>query len=192
MAGVDEVGRGALAGPVTAACVVFPPPVGKFAGYGINDSKLLSPEKREALSRWIMGNAIHTSLGWATVEEVDHHNIRNATLLSMGRALQTLSESLCGSPSILLAIDGKDLLPESPFPQRAIVGGDQDILSIAAASILAKVARDSYMIELDAKYPEYRFRSHKGYGTDEHRDAIRKYGLSQHHRALFCRKALGL
>lgn len=189
---MDEVGRGALAGPVTSACVVFPPPVGRFAGYGINDSKLLSREKREALSRWIMENAIHTSLGWATVEEIDRHNIREATFLSMQRAIQTLPESLSGVPAILFAIDGKDLLPESPFPQRAIVGGDQDILSIAAASILAKVARDSYMIELDAKYPEYRFRSHKGYGTDEHRDAIRKYGLSQHHRALFCRKALGL
>ncbi|EQD24668.1 MAG: ribonuclease HII [Nitrospirae bacterium] len=190
--GVDEVGRGALAGPVTAACVVFPPPVARFAGFGIGDSKSISREKREALSRWITENALHTAFGWASVEEIEQLNIRGATLLSMKRAVRTLPGSLFSDHGVLLALDGMDRLPDCPFPQRAIVGGDREILSIAAASILAKVARDRYMAEIDSLSPEYRFRTHKGYGTEEHREAIRRHGLSRHHRALFCRKALGL
>lgn len=188
--GVDEVGRGALAGPVTSACVVFPPPVERFAGYGIADSKQLAPEKRETLSRWIEENALYTALGWAWVDEIERLNIRRATLLSMGRALQTLPQTLLRECSILVALDGKDLIEDLPFRQKAVVGGDRMVLSIAAASILAKVARDRYMGEIDSESPEFRFRIHKGYGTKAHREAIRRYGLSRHHRPLFCRKAL--
>jgi len=190
VAGVDEVGRGALAGPVTSACVVFPLPVERFAGYGIADSKLLTPEKRETLSRWIEENALFTALGWASVDEIERLNIRRATMLSMGRALQTLPQTFLRENSILVAVDGKDLIADLPFPQTAVVGGDGMVLSIAAASILAKVARDRYMGEIDSEFPEFRFRIHKGYGTKDHREAIRRYGLSRHHRPLFCRKAL--
>ncbi len=189
--GIDEVGRGALAGPVTSACVIFSPPVARFAGYGISDSKQLTPEKRESLSRWIEKNALFTTLGWAWVDEIESLNIRRATLLSMGRAFHALPKSLLKERSILLAIDGKDLIEDLPFPQRAVVGGDRTVLSIAAASIMAKMARDRYMLEIDSEFPEFRFRAHKGYGTEEHREAIRKFGLSPHHRALFCRKSLG-
>ncbi len=189
--GLDEVGRGAFAGPVTAACVVFEPPVSRFAGYGVTDSKLLSPEKREALSTWIKRSALYTGLGWASVEEVERLNIRNASLLAMLRAVRALPEEFLAQRSTLFVLDGKDSLPDFSYPQTAVVGGDRLVLSISAASILAKVARDRYMVDLDLQFPHFGFADHKGYGTERHRKAIRNHGLSSHHRIHFCRNVLG-
>ena len=190
--GIDEAGRGALAGPVTAACVVFSPPVTQFSGFGIKDSKLLTPEKRESLSIWVFNNALCSAVGWASKDEVDRLNIRQATLLAMRRAIHSLPlEFLEGTP-LLFAFDGKDILPDFPYPQVAIIGGDRIVLSIAAASILAKVARDRYMNDIDAHSPEYHFANHKGYGTEEHRRTLQQFGISPYHRVTFCRKILSI
>lgn len=188
--GLDEAGRGALAGPLASACVVFDRPVDQYSSIGIRDSKVLAPRKRESLFRWILENARGVSVGWASVTEIDRLNVRVATLLAMGRAVENLL-GFIDPPSIaLVAVDGIEPLPDFPFPQRTVIGGDGSVLTIAAASIVAKVSRDRVMDDLDRDNPLYFFREHKGYGTLAHRDAIREHGLSPHHRPLFCRKVL--
>ena len=175
--GIDEAGRGPLAGPVVAAAVILP------AGYelpGLNDSKKLTAKKREALYEALMADdAVQKSIAQATVEEIDELNILRATHLAMRRA----AEGLPGGVDFCL-IDGLPV-PGFPLPSRSIVKGDARCLSIAAASILAKVWRDHYMQELHRQFPEYGFDRHAGYGTRAHMQAIREHGATIHHRRTF-------
>ena len=179
VAGVDEAGRGPLAGPVAAAAVILPD---GLVIEGLNDSKKLSEKKREALFDEICEKAIAFSIAASSVEEIDRLNILEATLLAMRRA----AEGLSLSPDVLL-IDG-NISRSFDKPARAVIGGDARCPSIAAASILAKVWRDRYCAELDRKYPAYGFASHKGYGTRQHIEALRSYGATPDHRSLFVRK----
>ena len=175
--GVDEAGRGPLAGNVVAAAVVLDPlkPI-----IGLNDSKKLSEKKREALFIEIIENASAYAIAEASVEEIDSLNILQASLLAMGRAIAKLSIT----PTKAL-IDGNKI-PKTQIPCEAIIGGDGLIAEISAASILAKVTRDQQLFELDKLYPEYGFASHKGYGTKEHLEAIAKYGpIKGIHRSSF-------
>jgi ribonuclease HII len=184
VAGVDEVGRGPLAGAVVAAAVILDPakPV-----IGLNDSKKLSARRREQLAEEIRDKALAWSLGRAEVEEIDAINILQATFLAMQRALEGLS-----LPPDLVKIDG-NRCPKLPYRMEAIIGGDATVAEISAASILAKVSRDAELVALDALYPEYGFARHKGYGTAEHLQALRQYGATPIHRRSFApvKKALG-
>lgn len=176
-AGIDEAGRGPLAGPVVAGCVVMPPdPLLE----GINDSKKVAEKRRELLHDRILETAVFAQVGIVTVEEIDQLNILNATKLAMARAAE-------GAPCTLFLVDGSEeaILPGT---QRAIVHGDALCYSIAAASILAKVTRDRMMRQLDETYPQYGFAVHKGYGTKAHIDALRTHGPCPAHRPLFIRK----
>jgi ribonuclease HII len=176
IAGVDEAGRGPLAGPVCAAAVILDPlrPIA-----GIGDSKKLSPARRERLEPLIREQALAWSIAWASAEEIDRINILQATLLAMRRAV----ESLQIRPERVL-IDG-NRCPELDIAAEAIVGGDGSVPAIGAASILAKVARDRFMLELDAECPGYGFAKHKGYPTREHLDAIERLGPCRWHRLSF-------
>ena len=176
--GIDEAGRGPLAGPVYAAAVILPDDV---IIEGLNDSKKLSEKKRELLFKEIKEKAIY-SVGTASVEEIDELNILNATYLAMQRAFDGLPKR----PQAAF-VDG-NRLPALPVPAKAIVKGDYLSASIAAASIIAKVSRDRYMLELAEKYPEYEFERHKGYGTKLHYEKIREYGISDVHRKTFLKK----
>lgn len=179
VAGVDEVGRGPLAGPVVACAVILDHEKNIT---GLTDSKLLTPKKREILSLQIQQNCIAWSLGRAEVEEIDELNIFQATLLAMRRAL----EKLLPRPTDIF-IDGQHC-PSLPFVVsscKAIVGGDRLVPAISAASIVAKVARDKEMVELDKIYPQYGFAQHKGYGTKNHLLALEKYGATPIHRRSF-------
>jgi ribonuclease HII len=177
LAGVDEAGRGPLAGPVVAACVALPPAA---TLRGVRDSKELSPAEREAAFRRIVAVAVATGIGSASVEEVDAFNIRMATLLAMRRAVEALGLKPQG-----LLIDGRDAILVPEVPCEAVVDGDAKSLSVAAASILAKVTRDRMMDECAAAYPAYRFEENKGYGTPEHLDALRTHGPCELHRKSF-------
>ncbi|QJA05634.1 ribonuclease HII [Thermosulfurimonas marina] len=177
IAGVDEVGRGALAGPVVAAAVILPE---DFDHEDLADSKALTPEKREALYEIIVQEAVSWSLGEASHEEVDALGILQASLLAMARAVGGLSIT----PELLL-VDGRFTIPGLRAPQKAIVDGDALCASIAAASILAKVHRDRLMEKLHPQYPAYGFARHKGYGTREHLEALRLHGPSPIHRRTF-------
>jgi ribonuclease HII len=188
IAGLDEVGRGPLAGPVVAAAVVLPR---GFSHPDIKDSKLLTASQRERLVPVIEQSAVAWGLGVVDVEEIDRINILKASLLAMGKALRVLQ----AAPDCLL-IDGKQKIPGEFFrltrtsakvrpQQRTIIKGDQLCFSIAAASILAKVARDTIMVELDKSYPEYGFASHKGYTCIAHLEALRRFGPSPVHRKSF-------
>ena len=177
--GVDEAGRGPLAGPVCAAAVILPTGLDIP---GLNDSKQLSEKKREALFDVICAQAVSFGIAFATVEEIEARNILGATYLAMNRAIAQLDRL----PDLAL-IDG-NRSAGIEYPSRCIVDGDAKCASIAAASILAKVTRDRYMLEMDAKYPEYGFARHKGYGTKAHYAAIRTYGPSEIHRPSFLKK----
>jgi ribonuclease HII len=179
--GIDEAGRGPLAGPVSAAAVILPD---DFANsYGINDSKKLTPLKREELFEIIKHSALAFAIVMSDVEEIEEINILQATISAMKCAV----EALAIKPDVLL-IDG-NYFPKWHIDHHCIKGGDSKSLSIAAASVLAKVARDKYMVEKAHKlYPEYNFAKHKGYGTKEHFDAIKKYGLSPIHRQSYLKK----
>ena len=188
IAGLDEVGRGPLAGPVVAAAVVFPR---GFSHPDIKDSKLLSASRREKLVPIIRRNAMGWGIGIVEVEEIDRINILNASLQAMVQALAALHPL----PDCLL-IDGNQIIPGELFDgkkalfkvrpqQRTIIKGDQLCFSIAAASILAKVTRDALMVKLDKRYPEYGFAHHKGYGSVAHLEALRRYGPSPVHRRSF-------
>jgi len=180
-AGVDEAGRGPLAGPVVAAAVILDPqrPIA-----GLADSKALSPARREALAVEIRASSLAWALGWADAAEIDSLNILQATLLAMRRALAAL-----GTAPAHVVVDGNQVPPlaglELDCTIEAIVAGDATVPSISAASILAKCARDAHMIELDARYPGYGFAGHKGYPTAAHVAALRSLGPSPVHRRSF-------
>jgi ribonuclease HII len=216
--GVDEVGRGALAGPVVAGAILVTRAFleGKWAltkAGRVNDSKLLAPADRESLwdefeSLGAQG-AIHANFGTATVEEIEQHNILGATKLAMRRALEgiyppaafrrneepdlfsSLEQRASFVPlvSCRVIVDGLPLR-SFPYPHTAIVQGDTRSLCIAMASIIAKVARDRMMAELDRQFPGYGFAQHKGYGTEEHREAVTRLGRTAVHREMFLRKLL--
>ena len=176
VAGVDEVGRGPLAGAVVAAAVILDP---NNWIEGLADSKALSEKKREALDIEIRTKALSWSLGRAEVEEIDQINILQASLLAMKRAV----EGLTIQPHHL-KIDGNKSI-HMDISMETIVKGDSKVASISAASIIAKVARDKEMIELDKQYPEYGFAKHKGYPTKAHKEALIKYGVLSDHRKSF-------
>lgn len=177
--GVDEAGRGPLAGPVYAAAVILPRDA---VIEGLNDSKKLTEKKREALFDVITERALSCGISSATVEEIEELNILNATFLAMNRAIAKLDPV----PELAL-IDGNRNTGIA-MPSRCIVKGDSRCADIAAASILAKVSRDRYMLTLAEKYPQYHFEQHKGYGTKLHYEALREYGPSPEHRPSFLRK----
>lgn len=174
--GVDEAGRGPLAGPVCAAAVILPP---EAELPGLNDSKKLSEKKREQLFPEIQRLALAWSVAFASVEEIEERNILGATMLAMNRAISGLSLR----PELAL-IDG-NRNREIQVPSRCVVHGDARCASIAAASILAKVSRDRLMVELAREYPQYGFEQHKGYGTKAHYAALREYGPCPAHRPSF-------
>ena len=176
--GVDEAGRGPLCGPVCAAACILP--CGLHIE-GLNDSKKLSEKKREKLFDVICNEAVAYSVAFASVEEIDELNILEATLLAMRRAVEGLSVT----PDYLL-IDG-NCSRSFTIPAKAVIKGDALVSSIAAASILAKVARDRICIDLDREYPQYGIAKHKGYGTKVHMDALREFGPSPIHRTKFIR-----
>lgn len=180
--GIDEAGRGPLAGPVCAAAVILP--VG-LEIEGLNDSKKLSEKKRDALFDIIKEKAVAYSIAMVDEKVIDEINILQATFLAMRNAVEGLSVK----PDIAL-IDGNQK-PGLSIEQRTIVKGDAKSMSVAAASILAKVTRDRYMIELDEKYPQYQFKKHKGYGTKLHYECINQFGVSDVHRKTFLKKILG-
>ena len=183
-AGIDEVGRGCLAGPVVAAAVILPE---DFDLPGLTDSKQLTAHRREDYDHTIREKAIAVSVGSATVEEIDRLNILGATFLAMERAIVGLEPH----PEYLL-IDGNRFRSHLEIPYETIVGGDGRVASIAAASIVAKVYRDRLMAHLAEKYPEYHWERNAGYGTAAHLVAIRSHGLTPHHRRTFapCRPTL--
>ena len=174
--GVDEAGRGPLAGPVCAAAVILPP---EAVLPGLNDSKKLSEKKREQLFPEIQRLALAWSVAFASVEEIEERNNLGATMLAMNRAISGLSLK----PELAL-IDG-NRNQEIQVPSRCVVHGDARCASIAAASILAKVSRDRLMVELAREYPQYGFDRHKGYGTKAHYAALREYGPCPAHRPSF-------
>lgn len=175
-AGVDEVGRGCLAGPVYAAAVILPQRHGII---GLADSKALTAEQREALAPKIRERALAWAIGTATVEEIDRLNILRATFLAMARAVQAL-----GTRPELCLVDGNQV-PDLGCAVRTVVGGDATVRSIMAASIIAKVARDAELVRLHQQYPHYGFERHKGYGTPEHLAALRQHGPCGIHRMSF-------
>jgi len=176
VAGVDEAGRGPLAGPVVAAAVILDR---KRIPKGLNDSKQLSPEIREAVFPFIMEFAVAVGVGEASVDEIDLVNIRQATHLAMARAVRALSVA-----AAFALVDGNDA-PALPCPCDTLVDGDARSLSIAAASIVAKVTRDRMMDALHAQHPHYGWITNKGYGTAEHLAALTRHGTTVHHRRSF-------
>lgn len=176
-AGCDEAGRGCLAGSVFAAAVIFP---ADYHNADLNDSKQLSARRRYALREVIERDATAWAVGIVTPEEIDRINILNASILAMHRAL----DKLAVRPQAVI-VDGNRFKPYGTLPYTTIVKGDGKYLSIAAASILAKTFRDDYMDELDQKYPQYDWKSNKGYPTRKHREAISRYGTTPYHRMSF-------
>ncbi len=176
IAGVDEAGRGPLAGPVVAAAVILPE---EGIGERLFDSKQIPSKKREELYELILKKALGVGVGLVHQEEIDFLNILRATLKAMTLAIENLSLT----PDFIL-IDGDQPLP-LPFPQRSIRKGDRLCNSIAAASIVAKVTRDRIMMECHRRFPQYNFAKHKGYGTAEHRRAIERFGVCELHRKTF-------
>ncbi|MDY3864685.1 MAG: ribonuclease HII [Eubacteriales bacterium] len=174
--GIDEAGRGPLSGPVVAAACVLEPGT---EIPGLNDSKKLTPKKRDLLYDLVIERATDFAVGFATPEEVDSINILNATMLAMRRAIAALKE-----PADYALVDG-NCIRDYPIPARAIIKGDSLSMSVAAASILAKVTRDRLCLEDDRQYPMYGFAKHKGYGTAEHIAALRTYGPCPIHRKTF-------
>jgi ribonuclease HII len=182
VAGLDEAGRGALAGPVCVGAVILPPDSSHLLQTlsGVRDSKQLTPRKRDQLVPRIQSAALFWGLGFSSAAEIDELGIVPATRLAASRAL----EAMPLLPDFLLT-DFRLELPELDVPQAALVKGDQRSLSIAAASILAKTARDALMTDLDVQYPQYGFARHKGYGSLKHREAIAKFAFSPIHRKTF-------
>lgn len=181
--GVDEAGRGPLAGPVCAAAVILPTDL-KIDG--LNDSKKISEKKREILYDVICEKALAYCISFGTLEEIEEFNILEATFLAMNRSIDGLNIK----PDYAL-IDGNRVPKNIKVPCETVVKGDAKSASIAAASILAKVTRDRLLLEYDSEYPEYNFKKHKGYGTKEHTDLILKYGPCPIHRMSFLKKLLG-
>ena len=200
IAGVDEVGRGPLAGPVVVCAIVMP--AGRRAIAGVTDSKQLTASDRERLAIRIRAGAVALALGAASVREIAHWNIYQATARAMGRAIARLGAQLSAAQDESrggglrawaideILVDGKPIASLG-VPHRAIVGGDAKCYSIGCASIVAKVVRDRLMATLAARYPAYAWERNAGYGTPAHIEALRHYGLTRHHRVSFCRTALG-
>lgn len=181
IAGVDEVGRGALFGPVVAAAVILPDSaVAELLALGVTDSKLLSAIQRDRLVDQVRRLAIDCQIGLASVWEIDRLNILQASLLAMRRAIARLSPQ----PDLCL-VDGNQRIPGLLIPQHPIIKGDQNCLAIAAASIIAKVWRDRLIVRLSARYPHYDLATNKGYGTAAHRLALQTYGCTAQHRRSF-------
>ncbi len=174
--GVDEAGRGPLAGPVCAAAVILPP---GLVIEGLNDSKKLTEARRSAIYDVIVHSAVSYGIAFASVEEIERLNILSATFLAMNRAIAMLD------PAPTLALIDGNRNKGIDVQSRCVVGGDGLCASIAAASVLAKVTRDRYMLEMAEKYPEYGFERHKGYGTKAHYAALREFGPSEIHRRSF-------
>ena len=179
--GVDEAGRGPLAGPVYAAAVILPEGLDEK---GINDSKKMTEKKREELFDIITENAVAYGIGFATETEIDEINILNATFLAMRRAVEAM-----GVKPDLVLVDG-NRKPGTGYEEMTLVKGDAKSISISAASILAKVSRDRYMKDLALRHPEYKFEQHKGYGTKLHYEMIEQYGILPDHRRSFLKKIL--
>lgn len=177
-AGCDEAGRGPLAGPVCAAAVILPP---HFDNELINDSKKLNERQRERLRPIIESEALAWAVAMVTPEEIDEINILNASILAMHRAL----DKLAVRPEFIL-VDGNRFKPYHDTPFQTIVKGDGTMMSIAAASILAKTHRDAYMRKIAEEYPQYLWDKNKGYPTREHYAAIEQYGITPYHRKSFC------
>lgn len=177
IAGVDESGRGPLAGPVVCAAVILPE---KFRANGINDCKMVAPEKRIGLFDYITKRALDYKIVSIHQCVIDKINILQASLLGMRVAIENLQ-----NPPEIVLVDGNKEIPDLEIPQQALIKGDQRSLSIAAASILAKVTRDRIMDMIDTEYPQYDFRHNKGYGTRAHREALMKYGATVYHRQSF-------
>lgn len=179
LCGVDEAGRGPLAGPVCAAAVILPK---ETVIEGLNDSKKLSEKKREQLYDVICETAVSYAISFATVAEIEELNILHATQLAMIRAINELDPV----PDLAL-IDGNQA-GDIKFPHETVIKGDASCVSIAAASILAKVTRDRFMVEMAEQYPNYHFEKHKGYGTKDHYNALREFGPCPIHRPSFLKK----
>ena len=176
IAGVDEVGRGCLAGPVFSAAVILN---NNINTKGIKDSKKISFKNRMLLSKYIKKNSTF-AIAFASVEEIDKLNILNASLLSMKRALNKLKQK----PSMIY-IDGIFAPKNLKIKYKTFIKGDEKIISIAAASIVAKATRDEFMIKLGKNFPEYKWNKNFGYGTEEHLKSLKKYGITKHHRKKF-------
>ena len=176
VAGCDEAGRGCLAGPVVSATVILP----RNFNIMLNDSKVLSPKKRELLTVLIKKQAVSWGIGIVSPKKIDKINILNASFLAMHRSIRKLNFK----PDLLL-IDGNKFNPYQEINHKCIIKGDSKYLSIAAASILAKTYRDDLMKKLDAEFPKYRWKKNKGYPTKEHRESIKKNGISKYHRKSF-------
>lgn len=176
-AGTDEAGRGCLAGPVTAAAIILPE---GFTNTILNDSKQLSEIKREGLRPILEKEAVCFSVCHVFQDEIDEINILNASFLAMHRALDTMATA----PSFIL-VDGNRFKPYPSIPHECIIKGDGKYMSIAAASILAKTYRDAYMASIHEEFPMYNWKKNKGYPTKEHREAIKKFGLTKYHRKSF-------
>jgi len=181
--GVDEAGRGPLAGPVCAAAVILPD---DCVIDGLNDSKKISEKKREVLFDIIKEKSIAYSIAFGSVEEIEEYNILEATYIAMNRAIDGLNEM-----ADFALIDGNRTPKGVKIPCETVVKGDSKSCSIAAASILAKVTRDRLMLEYDKKYPQYLFAQHKGYGTKAHYEAIKQHGVCEIHRLSFLKNVLG-
>lgn len=181
--GVDEAGRGPLAGPVCAAAVILPE---NCEIEGLNDSKKISEKKREALFDIIKEKAIAYSIAFGTLQEIEEYNILEATYIAMNRAIDGLDKK-----ADFALIDGNRVPKGIKIPCETVVKGDSHSCSIAAASILAKVTRDRLMLEYDKIYPQYLFAQHKGYGTKAHYEAIKQYGVCEIHRLSFLKNVLG-
>ena len=179
--GIDEAGRGPLAGPVVAAAVILP---GGIVLPGVTDSKKISEKRRGLLFDYVKQHALAWGIGTASEAEIDAHNILQATFLAMRRAVDALPR-----PADFALVDG-NRIRGLDIPAECVVGGDGTVLSIAAASILAKVTRDRCMREMAEQYPQYGFDKHKGYGTKAHYAAIEQYGLCPLHRRTFLKKVL--
>ncbi len=180
--GVDEAGRGPLAGPVCAAAVILPE---DCEIEGLNDSKKLSEKKREQLYDIIIEKALDYSISYGTLEEIEEYNILEATFLAMNRAIDGLKNS-----ADFALIDGNRVPRGIKIPCETVVKGDSKSYSIAAASILAKVTRDRLMLQYDKKYPQYLFAAHKGYGTKAHYEAIAQHGVCEIHRLSFLKNVI--
>lgn len=177
IAGTDEAGRGPLAGPIVAAAVVLDP---KTPIAGVDDSKRISPKKREVLFEKLQREALSIGMGIIDSQEIDSRGIGDANK----RAMEIAVKGLCGVPDLVL-VDG-NVVPDFGIPAKAVLQGDSRCYSVACASIIAKVTRDRIMERLDSEYPQYGFRKHKGYGTKQHISAIERFGLCPYHRITFC------
>jgi len=182
ISGVDEVGRGCLSGPVFAAAVILPK---DFTSDLIKDSKKLSEKKRNLAYQLIKDNAIEISYSMVSAKEIDQINIQEATFLAMNKSIQNLKTKIDH-----ILVDGNSFKSAQDIPYTCVVKGDNTYLSIAAASIVAKVTRDEYMKNLHEAYPKYEWNSNKGYGTKKHIDAIKEVGVTEEHRISFLKNIL--